>query len=79
MTTTTIQLAAASCIYIGSIIVQYIYIYAHAEQVGGIDARWVGATGLGPPGRRRRGISIDFRLLTSGVYIFLSSFSSTAI
>jgi len=30
--------------------------------------RWVGATGLGPPGRRLCGNSIDFRLLTSGVY-----------
>jgi len=41
----------------------------HIEtSVGGVAVRWVGATGLGPPGRRLRGISIDFRLLTSGVY-----------
>jgi len=41
----------------------------HTEtSTGGAAARWVGATGLGPPGRRLRGISIDFRLLTSGVY-----------
>jgi len=68
-TTTTIQLAA-SRIYIAAIIVQYnMYIYMHTEtSAGGVAARCAGATGLGPPGRRLRGISIDFRLLTSGVY-----------